>query len=152
MLPDSAASALITNSVYPTRRDASRVQRPQTRRMNRVGLSRRPEPVQVGGIGVCKLCARMHAQIMTGDLPRGLICAIDFASIAWPNECAARPRAIQARTYGHPARTRKARHRLARCSEFGFSTRVLDADDAEQSSCRQLADSNAARRNLISLN
>ena len=33
-----------------------------------------------------------------------------------------------------------------------FSTRVLDADDAEQSSCRQLADRNAARRKRISLN
>ena len=33
---------------------------------------------------------------MTEDLPRVLICAIDFTSIARPNECTAHPRAIQA--------------------------------------------------------
>ena len=34
-----------------------------------------------------------------------LICAIDFGSIARPNECAARARASQARKYWHQART-----------------------------------------------
>ena len=113
-------------------RGACRGQRPQTRRISPVGLNRRPEPVLVGGIEVCKLCARMHAQIMTGDLPRGLVCIFDFASIARPNECAARPRAIQARPYRCPARTRKARHLLARCSTFGFQPAWLLTTQSNQ--------------------
>ena len=84
-------------SVDPPRRDASQGAGTQTRRTNLVGLNRRPEVGRVGDKGVCKVRARVHAQIMTGDLPRVLICAIGFASIARPNECAARPRAIQAR-------------------------------------------------------
>ena len=88
----------LTNSVYPPRRDASQGARTQTRRINLVGLNRRPEDGRVGDKGVCKLRARVHTQIMTGDLPSVLICAIGFASIARANECAARLRAIQART------------------------------------------------------
>ena len=95
----------LTNSVYPPRRDARQGAGTQTRRINLVGLNRRPEDGRVGDKGVCKVCARVHAQIMTEDLPRVLICAIDFASIARPNECAARARASQARKYWHQART-----------------------------------------------
>ena len=83
----------LTISVHPPRRDASQGARTQTRRINLVGLNRRPEDGRVGDKGVCKVCARVHAQIMTGDLPRVLICAIGFASIAGPHECVARPRA-----------------------------------------------------------
>ena len=89
----------LTNSVYLPRRDASQGASTQTRRINLVGLNRRLEDGRVGDKGVCEVCARMHAQIMTGDLSLVLICAIDFASIARPNECAAPLRAIQMRKY-----------------------------------------------------
>ena len=74
--------------------------RPQTRRINLVGLNHRPEDGRVGDKGVCKLCAWVHAQIMAGDLPRVLICTIDFASIAWPNKCAACPKRSRRAFFG----------------------------------------------------
>ena len=55
-------SCRLTNSVCPPRRDASRSQRTQTRRINLVGLKRRPEQTLAGGIGVCKLGQRVHAR------------------------------------------------------------------------------------------
>ena len=103
----------LTISVYLPRRAVNQGAKPQTRRINLVGLNRRPADGRVGDKGVCKLCARVHAQIMTGDLPRVLICAIDFASTARPNECAARPRAIPARPYWRQARTTPGTRQMA---------------------------------------
>ena len=53
-----------------------------------MGLNRRPEGERVADRGVCKLDVRVHAQIMTVDLARGLIGTTDFASIARANGCA----------------------------------------------------------------
>ena len=52
------------------RRDTSQGACTPTRRINLVGLKRRPEDGRVGDKGVCKDCALVHGQIMTGDLPR----------------------------------------------------------------------------------
>ena len=93
-----------TNSVYPPRRDASQGASTQTRRINLVGLNRRPEGRRVGDKGVCKLRARVHAQIMTGDLPGVLICAIDFASIGAANAGTVRPRSNHAHAHCTQAR------------------------------------------------
>ena len=76
----------LTNSVYPPRRDASQGARTQTRRINLVGLKRRPEDDRVAHKGVCKLHALVHAQIMTVDLSRVLLFSTDFASFVAPNE------------------------------------------------------------------
>ena len=76
----------LTNSVYPPRRDASQDTEPQTRRINLVGLKRHPEDGRVGDKGVCKVRARVHAQIMAVDLSRVLLFSTDFASFVTPNE------------------------------------------------------------------
>ena len=86
----------LTNSVYPPRREVWQVARRQTRRINLVGLNRRPECGRVGGIGDCKVGAQVHAQIMTVDLARGLIVAPEFASITLPFGCVTRLRKWQA--------------------------------------------------------
>ena len=57
--------------------------------------NRRPEDGRIGEKGIYMVCARVHAQIVRGDLPRALIRAIDFASIKRPNECAARAPTIR---------------------------------------------------------
>ena len=71
----------LTNSVYPPRRDTSQGERTQTRRINLVGLKRRPEDGLVGGIGVCKLGVRMHAQIMASEMACVLFGVADIAQI-----------------------------------------------------------------------
>ena len=86
----------LTNSVYPPRHEVWQAARRQTRRINLVGLNRRPECGRVGGIGVCKVGARVHAQIMTVDLARGLIVAPEFASMTLPFGCVTRLRKWQA--------------------------------------------------------
>jgi hypothetical protein len=68
----------LTISVYPPRRDASQDASAQTRRINLVGLNRRPEGGRVGDKGGCKVCARVHAQIMAWDLRSVLLCDTGF--------------------------------------------------------------------------
>ena len=78
---------LITNSVYPPHHEVWQAARSQTRRIDLVGLNRLPKGGRVGGIGDCKVCRQVHAQIMTVDLARGLIVAPDFASISRVLRC-----------------------------------------------------------------
>ena len=70
---------------------------------------RRPEDGRVGDKGAFKLHVRVHAQIMTGDLPHVLIGAIGFASIARPNECAASPERSRRARMGARREPRPAR-------------------------------------------
>ena len=83
--PTKAGLRGLTIGVYLPRRDVNQGAQTQTLRINLVGLNRRPEVGRISGGGFCELWAPVHAQIMTGDLPRVLICAIDFESIAWLN-------------------------------------------------------------------
>ena len=63
--PTKAGLRGLTISVYLPRRDVNQGAQNQTRRINLVGLNRRPEDGLVGAIGVCQLGVRGHAQFMT---------------------------------------------------------------------------------------
>ena len=100
----------LTITVYPPPSETSQGASVQTRRINLVGLKRRSEDGRVGDKGGLQglrtgACANYDGRFA----PCVVICAIDFASIARPNECAARRRAIQARPYWQRAQTTPAR-------------------------------------------
>jgi hypothetical protein len=101
------------NRVYLPRCDASQGAQTQMRRINLVGLKRRPECGRVGDRGVCKLDARAHAQIMTVDLARGLIRTTDFASIVRANGYATRLRVVQTHRWCCKARRSSGSRQIA---------------------------------------
>ena len=78
----------LTITVYPPPSDTSQGASVQTRRINLVGLKRRSEDGRVGDKGGLQglrmgACANYDGRFA----PCVVICAIDFASIARPNEC-----------------------------------------------------------------